>query len=321
MAALLRQFHELRAKQNPHSYFVAAAGLLFSLTLIIDLWMPRPDLFAWVLWVLLALCLALTAVAMLMGRDFPMWVGFTAVVVFTGASIYFMSADGDVQSATSSAQELPILALYLGWFVVRPLGRILMFTITGLLIIVVALNPVFGIDGELGVSTAVQAIVIALLCFEVGSLLWRNTERRITTDQLTGALNRGGFLEALDRALARSARTGAPLCLVVVDFDDFKLLNDTQGHAAGDIALAETVAGWRDQLRASDVIGRTGGDEFALLFLASRENTVHVVKRLRRNSAYPWSWGIAEAQAGDDRETIFARGDAALYEQKRSRRD
>lgn len=309
----------IHARQNPHSLYIAGAGVLFSGTLVIDLVQQRPGLLTWVLWVLLAFCLGLSAAALLFGRIFPPSLGLSAVVVFTLASIYFLSIEGDVQSAASSAQELPILALYLGWFVARPLGRILMFVIIVMLIVVLFFNPIFAVDGVLGVATAVQMTVIALLCFEVGSMLWRSTERRITTDQLTGALNRAGFLSGLDRALARAARGYTPLSLVVIDFDDFKLLNDSQGHAAGDTALIETVKSWRQQLRTSDVIGRTGGDEFALFLTNDEEEAAAVMQRLRRNAEYPWSWGIAAARPDDDSETLFDRADEALYEQKRKR--
>lgn len=305
-------------RQNPHSFFCAAAAVFFSWTLIIDLALHRPGMVAWVLWVLLAFCLTLAVSALLLGRDFPLPAGLSCVVVFTVASILFLGPTGDEQSAVSSAQELPILALYLGWFVPRPLGRILMLSAIVLLVVAVALNPLFWADGVLGVPTAVQAIVIALFCFEVGSMLWRSSERKISTDQLTKALNRAGFMTRLDRELRRAQRSGAPLSLVVIDFDGFKRLNDTNGHAAGDEALIETVEAWRSGLRVRDVIGRTGGDEFALLL--ERTSTAaadQTVRRLRAESPHAWSWGIAQMRPDDDGESIFGRADRALYEMKR----
>lgn len=310
----------LWARQDAHSLYASAAGLLLSLTLVLDLMLHRPGLVVWVLWMLLAVCLGLTATALLMGRTFPQSVGFSCVVVFTAASIYLLSPLGDEQSAVSSAQELPILALYLGWFVRRPLGRILILVVTALLVIVLALNPLFWPDGALGVPTAVQAVVITLLCFEVGSMVWRRSERRITTDQLTGALSRAGFLERLGRELGRGRRRRRPLTLVAIDFDDFKQINDTEGHAAGDTALAETVAAWRAGLRLGDAIGRTGGDEFALLLdRANLLQAEQTVRRLCAESPHSWSWGIAEARAGEDAESVLVRADEALYAAKLGR--
>lgn len=307
------------ARQNPHSVFCVAAGLLFSATLVLDLAIHRPGLDPIALWVLLAFCLTFTAVAMLMGERFPSYVGLACVVVFTAASIYFFGPWGDEQAAVSSAQELPILALYLGWFVRRPLGRVIMLTSIALMVIAIATNPLFWATGTLGVPTGVQMIVIALFCFEVGSMLWRHSERRISTDQLTGALNRAGFLKRLDRELGRS-RGNVPLTLVVVDFDYFKQLNDTQGHAAGDRALIETVGLWKESLRTGDVVGRTGGDEFALLLdRTDAHGAQQTVVRLHEASAYSWSWGIAQARPGDTSETLFARADDILYRFKRNR--
>lgn len=308
------------AQQDPHSLYVAAAGTLFACTLVIDLLLHRDDLLAWVLWLLLAFCLALSATALAMGRRFPVGAGLGCVVVFTAASIYFLSPAGDESSAVASAQELPILALYLGWFVPRPLGRVLMFAITALLVVAIAINPLFWATGVFGVPTAVQTIVIALLCFQIGSMLWRQSERRITTDQLTGALNRSAFCERLDHDLARASRTGSPLSLVVIDFDGFKELNDTRGHVAGDFVLSDTVLRWRSVVRADDAIGRTGGDEFALILERSdAEYAERVVRRLLEASQQAWSWGLAQFEPGDDRESLFKRADEALYAMKRGR--
>lgn len=318
--SLSTEFRSLITRQNPHSVFAAGAALLFSITLILDLLSNRPEIDPITLWVLLAFCLALTLAAVLLGRRFPPAVGLSCVIVFTCATIYFFSPWGDEQAAVSSAQELPILALYLGWFVRRPLGRIIMLCATALILVAVITNPLFGPEGTLGVPTGVQMIVIALFCFEIGSMLWKRSERRITTDQLTGTLNRAGFMGQLEHELARALRTGIPLCLVVVDFDSFKQLNDTRGHAEGDRALVESVRVWREGVRSGDVIGRTGGDEFALLLDRTDATTAQqVMQRLHDASPHPWSWGIAQARPGDTSEALFARADDILYRFKRRR--
>ena len=316
-----RGARRLLPRQNPHSLFTAGAGLLFSLTLAIDLAVDRPDLDPLALWILLGFCLALAVTALAMGERFPTSVGLASVVVFTAATIYFFSPWGDEQSAVSSAQELPILALYLGWFVRRPVGRAIMFTATLLIVVAVATNPLFWPAGTLGVPTGVQMIVIALFCYEIGSMLWRRSERRVITDQLTGALNHTGFLNRFEQALARSQRLGTPLCLVIIDFDYFKRLNDTHGHAAGDRALAETVELWKRGLRSGDLVGRLGGDEFALMLdRTDKRGATQVIERLRSASEYSWSWGIAQARPTDTGDKVFERADQRLYGVKRGRR-
>ncbi len=310
------------AKQNPHSLYTAAAALLFGFTLAIDLLLQRPGIDAAVLWLLLGFCLVLAVIALSMGRRFPVAVGLGCVVVFTAVSLYFLSPWGDEQWAVASAQELPILALYLGWFVKRPLGRILMLLITALLLLALALNSMFYVNGALGLSTGVQIIVITLLCFEVGSLLLRQSERHITIDQLTGAQTRGAFLERLAEDLSRVRRGEIPsLSIVLIDFDMLKQVNDTQGHAAGDAVLSGSVARWRSVLRAGDAIGRLGGDEFAVLIERGDIACAELVAaRLREVSSHAWSCGVAQLEPGDDLKTLLARADAALYAAKRGGR-
>jgi diguanylate cyclase (GGDEF)-like protein/PAS domain S-box-containing protein len=86
-------------------------------------------------------------------------------------------------------------------------------------------------------------------------------------DSLTGLLNRRGFMEGLRRELRRMERKGEYGALLLLDLDNFKLVNDTAGHLAGDQVLRSTADVLRRRLRASDVIGRLGGDEFAALVL------------------------------------------------------
>ena len=86
-----------------------------------------------------------------------------------------------------------------------------------------------------------------------------------STDHLTGCLNHRAFNDRVIGEIARAVRHGYPLSLVVADVDDFKRVNDTHGHPAGDVALEFAGATLRERSRSSDVVGRIGGDEFALL--------------------------------------------------------
>ncbi|NLB46482.1 MAG: GGDEF domain-containing protein [Microbacteriaceae bacterium] len=269
---------------------------------------------------LIAFAWSCSAAALICGKQFPQWAGLTLVGLFLGLTIFFIGPTNNAESAIASGQELPLIALYLGWFLRPVVGRILMTVVVVIVAVVVASNPVFHAGGELGVTTAVQMFIVMSFCFEVGSLLWRESRRKVQTDLLTGALNRDGFLERLDRELVSVARSGAPMCLVVLDFDYFKRLNDTQGHAAGDAALADTVRYLKGQLRANDVVGRTGGDEFAIMLGRSDATaTQQVMKRVREGSPFAWSWGIAQARVTDNAESLFERADNQLYRQKRRR--
>jgi diguanylate cyclase (GGDEF)-like protein len=143
------------------------------------------------------------------------------------------------------------------------------------------------------------------------------------TDHLTGALNRRGFHEHVERELARAERSGDPVALVLVDLDGFKGVNDRHGHAAGDRLLCWVVERLGAGLRPSDAAGRLGGDEFALLLPGlGADDALAVAGRLRsiladRTSA---SFGVAVYPARRTPEALLAAADAELYREKMARR-
>jgi two-component system cell cycle response regulator len=103
-----------------------------------------------------------------------------------------------------------------------------------------------------------------------------------THDGLTGLLNRSATLEALRNELERAARQGTPICLMLVDFDHFKDINDTYGHAAGDAVLWEAARRMRTSVRAYDHVGRYGGEEFLFILPGcDTENARNQAERLK----------------------------------------
>ena len=110
----------------------------------------------------------------------------------------------------------------------------------------------------------------------------RELAERSRTDPLTGALNRKALEEAAVRETSRSIRQGIPFCMVVLDIDHFKLVNDRFGQAVGDRVLQELVARLKASLRAQDLVARTGGEEFTLLMPETPAATgLSVAERLR----------------------------------------
>lgn len=158
-----------------------------------------------------------------------------------------------------------------------------------------------------------------------------------TTDELTGIANRRAALNRLQEALARAARTGTDLNLVMMDLDRFKNLNDTHGHAAGDVVLKEFVARLKPHLREYDVFGRIGGEEFVVVLPDMDLATGKIVaERLRTQvSGTPIqlpdgtevqvtvSAGICAAPRGkaESVDAFLAAADAALYRAKSAGRD
>lgn len=105
----------------------------------------------------------------------------------------------------------------------------------------------------------------------------RLLERHAWTDPLTGLSNRAFFDDALERELARTRRHGTPTCVLLVDLDDFKRVNDGHGHDAGDELLAAVSGSLRLGLRESDVLARYGGDEFCVLLAGTDAATARAV--------------------------------------------
>lgn len=158
----------------------------------------------------------------------------------------------------------------------------------------------------------------------------RNQDRRRAAlsqvsraDPLTGCLNRRGFEERFDSELSRASRTGLPLGLIMLDLDHFKEINDTRGHAAGDDVLRWAVDVMIDVVRPMDVVGRIGGDEFAVAVPgAGPDDSTTVAKRLQDALAdrAPTSVGVACFPTdGADREELQRSADLELYEGKKDR--
>jgi diguanylate cyclase (GGDEF)-like protein len=155
--------------------------------------------------------------------------------------------------------------------------------------------------------------------------------RQAVTDPLTGLRNRRGFMAESDAALARCARAGQQAAVVMIDLDRFKSINDLHGHAAGDAVLRGAAAAVRAELRAGDLPGRLGGEEFALLLPdADLDAAIATAERLRAalTAGVPHpgggrvtaSFGVARVQEGA-LEAALAAADAALYKAKQGGRD
>ncbi len=171
-------------------------------------------------------------------------------------------------------------------------------------------------------TVAWLAVVVSVVTFtEAQGRLARNLRTAATTDPLTGVANRRAWETEAARHLSRAARTGEPLCVAILDLDDFKEVNDREGHGAGDALLRDLAAGWSARLRQADLLGRYGGDEFVLCLPVTDENGAReVLQQLDATHSFAWSVGVATAGPGDTLETVLARADADLYLHKRSRR-
>jgi two-component system, cell cycle response regulator len=157
-----------------------------------------------------------------------------------------------------------------------------------------------------------------------------------TRDHLTGVLNRGTVIEIAQLELAHAARKGESAALIVADIDGFKQVNDTYGHLAGDAILRETAKSLAARLRAYDVLGRYGGEEFLILLPGcNAANAGKIAEELRAAVAsasvtteagelsITMSFGFATVQPGESAtwEDLVRAADDALYRAKRGGRN
>ena len=151
-------------------------------------------------------------------------------------------------------------------------------------------------------------------------------------DELTGLYNRRGFNEQLQRALAVAGRLGGTGVLAIIDLDNFKAINDGLGHQAGDAVLCHVAMLLNVNVRATDVVARIGGDEFAtILTHTSPDASSHrasALDLLLNRSAVPWgdyeilvhaSFGAKTYGTDDGADALIARADAAMYRNKRAK--
>lgn len=309
----------LKRWQTHFSGVSAALALTLALTLMVDyavghqhiargpvaLWMGGYALF-----VLLPL---------LLGRRYPKWLGLVFVGYLSYWSVSSLLRTNHPHMELNVLLEAPVVALYLGWFFRPWVAR----TTLGVYLIGISAAVLFGpydVPHAFSSNLALlYALLIAGFCLETGAYLRRRAARQSRHDPLTGALNRRGLVEYGERALSRARRTGAPLTLAAIDFDDFKAINDAGGHAVGDAALCESAALWMRGLDPQDLVVRTGGDEFVLLIHADEVQAAARLAALRKQAEYPWSWGLAQYRPGDLLDDLTRLADTRLYRAKEHR--
>jgi diguanylate cyclase (GGDEF)-like protein len=187
------------------------------------------------------------------------------------------------------------------------------------------------------VKAAVQTLITEIddLRAEVGRLKARlaETEELADRDALTPLLNRRALIRELSRIRTFAQRYGAPASLVYFDLDDLKGVNDRFGHAAGDAVLKAVAERLSAHVRESDLVGRMGGDEFAVILVQADQATAEAKAAAlsRAIEAEPlhvgdWttpihvSFGVREVTQDLEPEAIVAAADAAMYAKKRARK-
>lgn len=180
--------------------------------------------------------------------------------------------------------------------------------------------PIRGASGAIEYFAATERDVTDRLYRE------KALEELSASDPLTGLLNRRAFEQILEKELARSKRTGAELCLALMDVDNLKGVNDTFGHQMGDLVLSRTAEAALHTVRRGDFVARIGGDEFAILLPGtSQARAKGILSRLKKvvssmhvaakeEAVSPSvSVGIAERSESESAAELLDRADAAMY--------
>jgi diguanylate cyclase (GGDEF)-like protein len=187
------------------------------------------------------------------------------------------------------------------------------------------------IEALSAIGAPLSTSLIMLRCFALLVLLHADHEQLLrnlaTTDVLTGLLNRKGYFEQASRLLGRQS-DGNASCVLMLDLDYFKQVNDRYGHAVGDTVLRQFAKALRRQLRPGDCIGRIGGEEFTALLVGTTEKEAHdIAERVRQ------AWCSESVQVGEhllqctvsigicttggaSLDACLLKADAALYRAK-----
>jgi diguanylate cyclase (GGDEF)-like protein len=242
---------------------------------------------------------------------------------------YVAETGPDVKAAVSaigrSESRVDGVVAHDGWNALRAQLRIGGHTV-GMMSAATQRERIFGPSDLLFMAAVADQVAIALDRA-------RQFSNEARTDHLTGLANRREFERVMEREVAVAERHGRQLTVMMIDVDNLKKINDRNGHTAGDAALRHVAQGLQRVVRASDVCGRIGGDEFAV---AMPETDLHrareVARRLRTanqtmnlgarsSDSVEVSIGLGSWRPGMDWQAVIQMADVGLYEDKRRRKE
>ncbi len=279
-------------------------------------WPMSPDAPVGLLWTLGTVGVVGGSALAGLGRDLPAWAVHPPVALLSVLIAVLAWRSATAVGIVGLGAVLIAVALYAAHaFCLRAARAHAVFLVVAVSIGAAAAEP----SGFFPSWLALCVTVLALT--EAQGRMARRLRNAADTDPLTEVANRRSWEAEASRHLALATRSGEPLSVAILDLDDFKQVNDRDGHGAGDALLRALTAGWMSRLRHGDLLGRYGGDEFVLCLPATDEDgAVELLARLEGAHEFRWSVGLATVQPGDTLAGVLARADENLYERKRSGR-
>lgn len=295
--------------------FWAGGAVAIASVLPLAGWSPRAFV---ALAAIAASCCLITIVRLTADRQLPRW----TLHVDVGVATILAS----VLAAIGATDNVPFADLYV-WVAIfaalyfrPPAALAYVAGVGGSYAVVLLAGPPVPEPVVAWLSLFGTSAVAAAAVFGLTSVL-RDTAQ---TDHLTGLANRRKWDERFEEEMARAVRGGSVLSVVMIDLDDFKVVNDAGGHDAGDRLLLDVTTAWRGVVRGGgDVLARLGGDEFCLLAPGSDEAGARALAT-RLADAMPAdisaSMGIATWDGTESASALLGRADQALYQEKERRR-
>ncbi len=309
----------VRISRNQSQFSVASSALagVLVLTLLSKIFDGQSHSNLGTLFVWLAIYTFFMIFPLARGKKYRTNTGLVFIAYMAFWTAYSVTNAVEASGFLNALLEAPMMGLYLGWFYRDVIARL---TLLGYLVILSIAVLVAPNEQATGFSVALvlaYAVLIAGFCLETGAHLNRRSLYQSMVDPLTQTLNRRGLNKFGQEAIARALAAGGSFSFFVIDFDNFKAINDGGGHAAGDEALQACSESWLNASKAGDLVARLGGDEFALLIHGDPDAACARVMSLRAESRYAWSWGHIDFKPGDTLDSLMLRADQELLRQKR----